>query len=76
MGKLNDLYFENYNLLSQTNSIVELVLEDLLKLDLKDSDTRKRIARCCSVLSIVPDKIKKLEIVSDKLSTFNKEEVA
>ena len=75
MEKLNNLYDENFNLLFQASSVINLVLDDLQKIELLDADSRKRIDRCLAVLSILPDKIKRLELVSDERHIFEQQKV-
>ena len=76
MAKKDDLYSENFDLLYQTNSITEFVYEDLQKIELADSDTRKIVSRCIAALSILPDKLRRLELISDERLLIEKEGVA
>ena len=69
----SDLYHENYELLSQIGSVIQLVIEDLVRIEFKDNTViRKSVDRCYAALTMLPDKINRLELISDKRSLLEK----
>ena len=66
--KVEDLYAESFELISQIGSVIELVLEDLIRTEISNDKTRRTIDRCYAALTMLPDKIRQLELISDKRS--------